>query len=191
MLEPTSIDKRQKAVQVITNTFMANPSVNIVIGDGGNKKRKIKRLADYAFVKAYNRNGAWLSSNEKGAALFFRSDAGKANLKEIYYELRFAFSIPPSKVIAALQRENYIKQHRSPNPHLYFWFLGVEKGGNKAVYELKNSAFAIAKKEGLPILLETSVMRNVIAYERYGFKTYHTWKDQKNGISLWFMRWEP
>jgi len=182
---------KEKSVSIIADTFKANPSVNVVIGNGGNHQRKIQRLADYAFIKALNRGGAYVSQNNKGTALFFRSDIKVFSLKEIYYEVRFALSIPFKKVIQTLKRESYIKKHRAYKNYYYFWFLGVQKGGEKAGFELKDVAFKKAQKEQLPILLETSVERNVFVYERYGFEIYHIWQDETNDVKLWFMKWEP
>ena len=183
--------QRPTAVQIITKTFDANPSVNIVIGDGGNRKRKIGRLADYAFTKALNREGSFISSNEKGAALCFRSDVGKSTLKEFLYEVRFALSIPVKKVFQTLKRESYLKKHRYDGVHLYFWFLGVYRDGDDAVYELKDYIFEWSDREKLPILLETSVPRNRDIYLRYGFEIYHTWDDSGGGAPLWFMMRKP
>lgn len=183
--------ERATAVQVITETFDVNPSVNIVIGDGGNRKKKISRLADYAFTKALNRKGAFISSNERGAAHCFRSDIGKSTLKEFLYEIRFALSIPLKKVFQTLKRESYLKKHRFQDPHLYFWFLGVYRDGQGAVYELKDYIFDWSEREQLPILLETSVPRNRDIYLRYGFEIYHTWEDSGGGAPLWFMMRKP
>lgn len=183
--------ERAIVVELITETFLENPSVNIVIGEGGNRKKKISRLADYAFTKSLNRKGAFISQNQKGVALCFRSDEGGSNLKELYYEVRFALAIPVKNVIATLKREGYIKKHRLSEPHLYFWFLGVNKDGEKAVFELKEHFFELSSEQNLPILLETSVMRNRLIYERYGFEVYHTWEDSGNGKALWFMMRKP
>lgn len=187
----TSEKQRDTAVQIITETFDANPSVNIVIGDGGNRRKKISRLADYAFTKALNRKGSFISSNEKGAALCFRSDIGKSNLKEFLYEVRFAVSIPIKKVFQTLRRESYLKKYRYSDVHLYFWFLGVYRDGDGAVYELKDHIFDWSDREQLPILLETSVPRNRDIYLRYGFEIYHTWEDSGGGAPLWFMMRKP
>ena len=186
-----NIKDKKASVQIIARTFDENPSVNIVIGNKGNRRKKINRLADFAFVKALNRNGAYLSDNKLGTALCFQSDIGSSNLKELYYELRFALSIPIIKVIQTLKRESYLKKHRIEAKHLYFWFLGVEKGGGKAGFEMKDYLFLKSNKENLPIILETSVERNKIIYERYGFKVYHEWADSGNGKTLWFMVREP
>ena len=186
MIRAKKIDKID-SVRIIGTTFDANPSVNIVIGDKGNRKKKISRLADYAFVKALNRDGAYLSDNKMGTALCFLSDRGSSNLNELYYEVRFALSIPVLKVIQTLKRESYLKKHRYLEKHLYFWFLGVKKGGGDAGFEMKDYLFELSKKEEAPIILETSVERNKLIYERYGFKVYHEWADSGGGKPLWFM----
>ena len=182
---------KKDSVRIIADTFDANPSVNIVIGDKGNRQKKIRRLADYAFVKALNRNGAYLSDNKMGTALCFASTAKAFSLSEIYYEVRFAFSIPIRKVFQTLKRESYIKKNRIEGDHLYFWFLGVQKGGGQAGFDLKDHLFEVSRKENLPIILETSVERNKTIYERYGFKVYHEWADSGGGKTLWFMVREP
>lgn len=183
-------EHKKDSVRIIADTFDANPSVNIVIGDKGNRRKKISRLADYAFVKALNREGAYLSSNKMGTALCFSSNVKAFSLREIYYEIRFAFSIPVKKVFQTLKRESYIKKNRIEEDHLYFWFLGVQKGGGKAGFEMKDYLFELSEKKGLPIILETSVERNKMIYERYGFEVYHEWSDSGGGKPLWFMvRW--
>lgn len=191
MMTLATPEDKIEAVRIITNTFDQNPSVNIVIGSGGNRRKKIGKLGNYAFIKAMNRQGAYLSSNRQGAALCFLSDAKGGNFAEFWAELRFALVIPPRKVIQTLKRESYIKKNRFEGKHLYFWFLGVEKGGGQAVFELKEHLFELSKKENLPILLETSVDRNREVYERYGFEVYHTWEDSGGGKALWFMMRKP
>lgn len=182
---------KSDVVEIIQATFLTNPSVNTVIGEKGNRSKKIGRMAEYTFTKSINRNGAFISQNRMGAALFFRSTVKKFDLKEFYYEIKFALSIPPKKVIQTLQREKYLKKNRAYSDYYFYWFLGVKKGGDKAAFELSNEVFDIARRDNLPILLETSVARNKNIYERYGFEVYHEWDDTKNGITLWFMKWIP
>lgn len=180
-------EDRKIAVNIIAETFYHNPSVNIVIGNVGNRRKKIARLAAYAFTKSFNRNGAYLSENRKGVALCFHSSSGSGNLQEFILELRFALSIPLQRVLLTLRRESYIKKHRFNGPHLYFWFFGVEQGGEKAGFELIDGIFEMAGKAQLPIVLETSVARNRKIYERYQFEVYHVWPDSGDGKALWFM----
>ena len=181
---------RTKVVNIITKAFEHNPGVNWMLSENGNPTKKIKRLADYAFVKCYNRNGVLISTNGKGVALFYRSDKKIFSLQEIYYEIRFGlFSIKPTKLKEVLQRESYRKSKRPKNePYYYFWFLGVLKEGANAGFELNNELINIASKEGIPIYLETSVERNKLIYERIGYETYDYWQDDKKGIKFWFMK---
>ena len=128
--------------------------------------------------------------NKKGVLLFYKSKINPFSIKELFYELKFALSIPLKNVLYSLQRESFIKKHRVYSNYIYCWFLGVEKGGENAVYELKNKIFELSKKENLPILIETSVEKNKIIYQRYGFEIYFSWFDEKNNITLWFMKRE-
>lgn len=181
-----SQNEKDTVVQIISSTFALNPSVNSVIGTGGNRSKKLKRLSRYAYFKGLNRQGIHLSSNRKGVAICFRSDQNKSSLSELYAEFRFALTLKPKLIFRALKRERYIVTHRIEQPHLYFWFFGVEKGGGQAAFELADKIIENSKREGLPILLETSVARNKVIYERYGFKVYHEWIDE-TGTPLWFM----
>ena len=164
-----------------------NSDTIILIIGRRNRKKKISRLASYAFIKAINRGGAYISDNKMGAALCFRSNNNSSNLKEFIAEIRFTLSIPIAKVIHALKREAYLKKHRYQGDHFYFWFLGVKKDGDKAGFGLKDHLFELAQNEQLPILLETSIERNKVIYERYGFTVYHIWENPFEGKPLWFM----
>jgi len=183
---------RTKVVNIITKTFENNPGVNWMFSTKGNRTKKIKRLADYAFIKCYNRNGVLISTNGKGVALFYRSDMKKNSFQEIYYEIRFGLlSIKLTKLKEVLQRESNRKNKRPKNePYYYFWFLGVLKEGANAGFELNKGLIDIANKEHLPIYLETSIERNKLIYERIGYETYDYWQDEVRGIKFWFMKKE-
>ncbi|NQY08785.1 MAG: hypothetical protein HRT71_04625 [Flavobacteriales bacterium] len=190
MIRETEKDKID-SVSIIADAFDANPSVNLVIGDKGSRSKKINRLAEYAFIKALNREGAFLSDNKMGTALCYRSNVGASDFKEFISEMRFALSIPVLNVIRTLKREGYLSKNRFGREHFYFWFLGVQKGGGKAGFELKDHLFLLADKEQLSILMETSVERNKVIYERYGFKVYHEWTEFSADKTLWFMKRDP
>jgi hypothetical protein len=89
------------------------------------------------------------------------------------------------------KREAYFKKRRPQDgKYYYFWFLGVLENGNKAAFELKITVLEKAKKDKLPIYVETSVYRNVIAYQRFGFEVYQEWEDVSNNGVVWFMKKE-
>jgi hypothetical protein len=189
-MHQAKIKDKAKVVNIIAKTFLNNPGVNWMFSEKGNRKKKIKRLADYAFIKCHNRNGVLVSTNGKGVALYYRSDKTKFSLREIYYEIRFGlFSIDLLRLKEVLQRESNRKSRRPKNePYYYFWFLGVLKEGAKAGFELNNGLINIAKKEHIPIYLETSEERNKLIYERIGYETYDYWQDDAKDIKFWFMK---
>ncbi len=188
-MRQANIKDRAKVVDIIARTFKDNPGVNWMFSANGNQLKKIKRLADYVFMKCYNRNGVLISSNGKGVALFYRSDQKKFSLRELYYEIRFGIlSIKLTKLLEVLKRESFRTRKRPKHqPYYYFWFLGVLKEGARAGFELNKALIAMAKKEHLSIYLETSNERNKIVYERIGYKTYDYWCDDTKGIKFWFM----
>lgn len=179
-------------VNIITETFENNPGVNWLIKSGDSHKKGIRRLAEYAFIKAYSCNGVFISTNEKGIAICYKFNLSKFSCTEFWYQLKFAFtSIPLSHLFKVLQREAYRKRMRpASGAYYYFWFFSVLPGGGVAGFELKNAIFELAIKDKLPIYLETSLERNKKIYEHFGFKTYHYWEDKLDNIKFWFLKWE-
>jgi len=190
LAQPTD---KHKVVDIIVTTFSQNPGVNWLLKKQGNHTKKLKRLAEFVFIKALKREGVFLSSNEKGVAICYQFNKMSFSLSEIYHELRFVItSVSLFRLHKVLKSESYRKKSRpGDGNYLYFWFLGVMDGGEKAVFELRDGIFKLAEEKGLPIYLETAVERNKVAYERYGFETYHIWTDEKEDIKFWFMRWNP
>lgn len=184
MPKANSIQK-DRVLEVLSNSFRNNPSVDSVINSQRDKLSQINSLVNYAYWKARNRDGVFISENERGVALCFRSDLKRFSLNELFAELSLAMAISLKQSLEVFKREKEIKQRRIREPHLYFWFFGAEPGGNDA-RELKNEIFDCSKKTALPILAETSVLRNKEIYERFGFKVYDEFTDQ-NGTLLWFM----
>lgn len=181
---------KKTVVHIISTMFKNNPGVNWMFSNKGSLDKKLKRLAEYAFVKCYNKKGVFLSNNKKGVALIYRSDIDQFSLRETLYQLKFVLlSIDKTKLKDILFRESYRNKIRPHNtPYYYFWFLGILKDGEKAAFEFHKEILNMADKEKLPIYLETTVERNKIIYEKMGFTTYHFWRDEKKNIQFWFMR---
>lgn len=189
-MRKANLNDKEKAARIIAETFEANPGINWLLYKNCNRKKTIKRLADYAFIKSYLRDGAFISSNEKGVALCYKYNAKLFSLKETYYLLRFALSsIPIIRILKVLKREAYRKKKRpSTGNYYYFWFLGVNKSGSGAAFELNNEIKKLAQESGLPIYLETTVEKNKIVYERMGYELFHLWENKPEDIKFWFLK---
>ena len=123
MRKATKADK-DKVIDIISSTFETNPGVNWMIKKRGSNNKKIHRLASYAFLKSFLREGVYISSNEKGVALCYRFNYQVFSIREVIYQLRFAlFSINLWRILKVLKRVSYRKSKcpKSGN-YLYFWF---------------------------------------------------------------------
>lgn len=183
---------QSKAVEILSRSFRSNPSVNAVIKNDSRANERIKALCQYSFKTALLRDGAYISSNEKGIALCYRYNYKKESFADYWNQFLLATkAIGFSRVLPILKREHYIKSKRPLNGnYLYFWFLGTlpDAQDGKAARELKDAILKKSTELHLPIYLETSVAKNKRVYERYGFEVYHTWTMDENGTVLYFMR---
>ena len=184
-------DDRSLVIDIITRSFYNNPGVGWILKDGASKEKAIKRMATYAFIKGFRRNGIFISSNEKGVAICYCPANRKPSLFELIYEFYFGItSIKLSHIPTVLRNEAYKKSIRpAPSDNLYFWFYGVVKGGENAARELGDAVFEEARQFRLPIYHETAVKRNKVVYERFGFETYHHYQVPNEPIEYWFLRW--
>ena len=181
------------AVKIITETFLDNPGVNWMLRKNGNRKKQIKRLAEYAFIHSQVRDGVFISSNEKGVALCYPYYVKKFSLLELYHEIIFLItSVPLLRIPEIIKREIYRKKIRGKNDnYFYFWFFAVTSDGENAGFELKHAVYDEAANANKPILVETAVRRNKLVYERMGCETYHYWVDKEKDIEYWFLKWVP
>lgn len=179
------------AVQILTQAFESNPSALWVIKKDRKVQQRLKALIEYAVNIGKLNDGVFLSDDCTTVAICFR-EPSSIRLRHYYEQIKLICrAIGILRVPFVLQRERYLKKHRSIEPHLNFWFLGVLPNTKKSVgvYDLKKGIFEMSKKLQLPILLETSVERNKTVYEYFGFKVYHSWSPTKN-YTLWFMKKE-
>ncbi|MEO9870689.1 hypothetical protein [Ekhidna sp.] len=178
-----------KVIQILTQSFQTNPSALWVIKQDEKVQQRLKALIEYAVKTGITNEGVFLSDDKSAAAICFK-EPSKSNFQSYLDQVVLIWkAIGISRVPLVLKREGYLKKHRPNEPHLNFWFLGVDPNqkGAGGVQDLKKGIFEFSKRQELPVLLETSVERNKNVYERFGFYTYHIWK-QSQDYTLWFMR---
>lgn len=193
-MRKANISDEKLIIEIISESFIHNPSVLSVIKNDNKKKQRIAELAKYAFRTAVRREGIYISSDNEGVAICYKYNAKKESLIDYWNQLNLVIkSIGISRVFKILKREEFVKKFRPVSgEYLYFWFFGVKnKGkGKSAAMELKDAIIKESLNKKLPIYLETSVEKNKSVYERYGFEVYHKWKNESENMTLWFMRKE-
>lgn len=186
---------RDRAIQIIEDAFDGNPMINFIIKSDHKRKERLRALAAYSYDRCARREGVYFSSDHEGIALCYQFNNKGNVLADIPDQLRLVIkAIGISRAHEASKRESYRNSVRPADGNfLYFWYLGVSsKGiGGSAVKELRDLIFEESKNKELPICLETTLLKNKVVYERYGFKTYHEWQVPNSDIIMWFMRRDP
>jgi len=188
MYAATKQDK-ELVVRLIAETFSGNPALEWMMRKNGDQNRHLRYFAAYAFHFAWIRNGVWISDNGKAALLAYRSDRQRFDPWTFLLWLRLGFTtLRIRRIPAILTLEKYRRGRRPSTPHYYIWFMGAMPESDRAAFEIRSGMLDMAKRDGIPIFLETSVKRNHAAFERMGFETYHRWKSQDEKLEFWFMR---
>lgn len=186
---------KEKVIEILSAAYDTNPSVNWIIKNDKKRLERIKALASYSFETGMDRNGVFISSDGNGCAIFFKQNFKKNSLKDYLRQIELLIrAIGIFRIGEVLLRERYVAKMRPSNGEfLNFWFFGVlpGKSGGNAAKELKDHVFKISEESKLPIYVETTIDKNKRVYERYGFKTFHTWNVQGKNINLYFLRRDP
>ncbi|MBL7818353.1 MAG: hypothetical protein JNL70_25300 [Saprospiraceae bacterium] len=177
--------------RIIAESFKDNPNVNYMLRPIAPKEKTIKRLADYAFDFAFKRNSLFISSDGKGLIVCCQEPIQMDWQDYLNLGKLIISALNIRQLGNILNRNAYINSIR---PHdekaIYIWCLALQDNGktNRTAVEIKNFIFEKAKAAQAPIYVETALWKNKIAYERFGFKTYHYWESASFRLKTWFLK---
>jgi hypothetical protein len=170
-----NLSDRALFVDILTESFDSNVSVNFVVRQDKNRNKRIRKLMEYSFDLCLLFGNVYLTEDRNGCALVLYPEMKKTTFKTILLDLKLALSsIGLFRVVTVLNRDAKIKKHYPANNKLfYLWFIGVKqrKGiGTELLNDLKKESII----QNRPIYLETSMKSNVDFYEKQGFHVYQT-----------------
>lgn len=162
-------------VDILTHSFADNKSVNYIVKQDGKKDLRLRRLIEYSFNYCYWFGQVLLSNDKQACALIMYPDKKKITLKSVIADIKLVVGCTGiGNLKKAMRRENAIKEKHPQSLFTYLWFIGVkpenQKKGNGTV--LLTEIIAERKNNNRPVLLETSVERNLPWYKKHGFETY-------------------
>lgn len=167
---------KQLIVDILTRSFENNRSVNYIIKQDNKRIKRIRNLMAYSFDVCYSFGEVFLSDNKKACALIVYPDKKRANLRSILLDIKLIlFSTGLSNIKKAMDREAKIKKFHPENLMYYLWFIGVDPGdqnrglGSDLLKEVIKEGESIHR----PVYLETSTLKNIPWYEKFGFKIYN------------------
>ncbi|HEY5463239.1 MAG TPA: GNAT family N-acetyltransferase [Hanamia sp.] len=182
--------ERDRVIDILAESFNDNQSVNYIVKQDQKRNLRIRKLMAYSFDVCYLYGGVYLTDDKSGCALILFPDKKKNNLKSVLLDIKLIVScIGISNIKKAMKRESKIKELQPKKLMYYLWFIGVysdkqNKGiGSSLIKEVIDEAHSRQR----PVYLETSTLKNIPWYERFGFKIYN---ELNLGYPLFFMKKE-
>jgi len=162
-------------VDILTESFDTNKSVNFVIKKDAHRIKHIRQLMEYAFEISFLFGEVYISEDKKGCALILYPDKKRNNIKSILMDLKLAFQcIGIHRITTILKREASIKKHHPKEPITYLWFIGVKPENKRKGIgtRLLTDIILVSDRMKRSIYLETSTLANIPWYEGFGLKTF-------------------
>ena len=183
-MQPARPADKEIIVDILTNSFRDNKSVNYIIKQDNKSLYRIRKLMEYCFDLCFLNGTIILSDDKKGCALLLCPYKSSPSLKAIMLDVKLVFySIGIMNIKKVLKREARVKAFHPREPFIHLWFIGVQPGEqNKGIgTALLNHVL----KENIPVYLETSTLKNLPWYTNNGFKIYG---ELELGYTLYLLR---
>ena len=167
---------KELIVDILAKSFDDNKSVNYIVKQDRNRAERLRKLMEYSFDVCDLFGEVFLSDDRKGCALIVMPDKKKTTLKSLGLDAKLVTSvIGLSNVKKAMSRETRINKLHPKTPFYYLWFIGVDPSQqNRGTgTKLLNEIIKEGKQKGRPIFLETSTLKNIPWYEKFGFAVYN------------------
>ena len=161
---------------ILTNAFADNQSVHYVVKQDRHRLTRIRWLMRYAVATGHDFGEVRVLPNQRAAAVTILPDTKRMSLASMRRDVALALlSTGLGNVYRTLRREKRIKALHPEEPFCHLWFLGVEaeSQGRGMGSQLLREIIDDYDTQHRPIYLETSTLRNVPWYEKFGFEVYH------------------
>ncbi|MCD2422567.1 GNAT family N-acetyltransferase [Niabella pedocola] len=181
---------RPVVVQILTEAFNDNKSVNYIIPQDAKRQKRIRLLMEYAFDVCMLSGEVFLTEEGNGCALVLFPDQKKASLQTMGLDLKLAVKATGIRnALKAMKREAALRKLQPDGRLYYLWFIGMRRdaqgrgNGSRLLSGLKQQA----SNTGRILCLETSALKNVPWYQKNGLEIYN---EIDLGYPLYFMKWE-
>ena len=175
MIKAESKDKNL-VVDILTKSFDTNQSVNYNVKQDEKRVQRVRSLMDYSFEVCYSFGDVFLSDDKKGCALITYPDKKKTTLKSILLDIKLIVSaVGLMNIKKTLARESLINKMHPKEPMYYLWFIGIDpEHQNEGIGSiLLDDIIEDSEHKQRPIYLETSTVKNLPWYKKFGFQIYH------------------
>lgn len=175
-MKKADYNDKHLVVDILTKSFENNQSVNYIVKQDAKRIKHISALIDYSFEVCYASGDVFLSDDRKACALITYPDKKKTTLKSILLDVKLILSSVGLKNIKkTLARESMINKIQPKELKYYLWFIGVNpEYQNEGIGSvLLDEIIEDSELKKRPIYLETSTLKNLPWYAKFGFQVYH------------------
>lgn len=176
MMKRAEYNDKSLVVDILTKSFEANQSVNYIIKQDQKRVKRIRSLMDYSFEMCMAFGDVFLSDDNKACALIVYPDKKKATIKSTLLDIKLILqAVGLGNISKTLKREKLISSIQPKIQMSYLWFIGVDpveqsRGiGSKLLQEVID----YSNSDNRPIYLETSTVKNLPWYKKFGFEVYN------------------
>lgn len=169
-------EEKNLVVEILTKSFEANQSVNYIVKQDGKRLKRIRALMDYSYEMCYSFGDVFLSADKKACALVTYPDKKKTTLQSVFLDVKLILSCVGVKNIKkTLGREAMISKIQPKELKYYLWFIGVDPAyQNEGIgSDFLKEIIKDSEDKERPIYLETSTLKNLPWYKKFGFNIYH------------------
>lgn len=181
-------EEKNLIIDILTQSFESNQSVNYIIPQDKKRIKRIRALMDYSFEVCYLFGEVLISEDKKACALIVYPDKKKTSLKSILLDVKLIIQCVGLKNIKkTLSREALIQKIQPKERMTYLWFIGVNLAAqNKGIGSLLlQEIIQLSIQNNRPIYLETSTVKNLPWYSKFGFQVY---SEQDLSYHLYFLK---
>lgn len=186
MIDALSTDK-ERIIEILTFAFESNASVNYIVKQDEQRMDRIRNLMRYS-VRVCSVFGKVVLSDDRNAAALVMHEPKGFSLRALMWDLELVFRVSGLRNLKkVMRREALIKEQHPLKTFYYLWFIGVHPAhrGHGIGSDLLTELLADAESMSLPVYLETSAVRNVPWYEKFGFQVFH---EIDIGYKLFFLK---
>lgn len=162
-------------IEILAKAFDANSSVNYIIKQDSKREKRIRALMDYSFEVCTAFGDVFVSDDHKACVLVVYPDKKKTTLQSILLDIKLILlAVGLGNVSKALKREKLISNIQPKIPMAYLWFIGVDPDaqGRGIGAKLLQEIIEYSSRNNRPLYLETSTVRNLSWYKKFGFELY-------------------